>query len=331
MNTPFLLFCFCLFAGFQLPASTIGWPTPNTAFLEDKSPKEYLQPTESGRLESAKYGCTRNRGSRFHEGIDLKSVVKLRNGRSSDPIFSITDGKVAYVNNDDSKSSYGKYVVINHGNELVEWSSLYAHLRSVPQSIRAGTALKAGEIIGTMGATSGSIDIPESRAHLHFEICFRMNTAYQNYYETRDYEDPNAHGSWNGLNLLGVDPIGFYRYILSNPHSSPESYFLGQEVAFTILAFFERRPDFLKRNPIFLEKSAKMRGRGWYEIGFTWYGLPVRWINFEPGNKDELDKKSIKVVSLKHEKSCKNWIDDTPAGLEATNALLEWVKLLKQK
>jgi hypothetical protein len=59
--------------------------------------------------------------------------------------------------------SYGRYVVVDHGNG---WSTLYAHLLS--QWVTQGQAVDQGQVLGQVGSTGGS-----TGPHLHFEE--RMN------------------------------------------------------------------------------------------------------------------------------------------------------------
>ncbi len=59
--------------------------------------------------------------------------------------------------------SYGRYVVVDHGNG---WSTLYAHLLS--QWVTQGQSVDQGQVIGQLGSTGGS-----TGPHLHFEE--RMN------------------------------------------------------------------------------------------------------------------------------------------------------------
>ena len=65
-------------------------------------------------------------------------------------------GTISYGNR--GSSSYGKYLVINHGNG---WSTLYAHLSS---PIRTSGRVNKGDPIGWSGSTGNS-----SGPHLHYE------------------------------------------------------------------------------------------------------------------------------------------------------------------
>lgn len=309
---------------------TLYWPTPNNAYLENLSMESYLQPTASGRIMSGNWGCVRNNGNRFHEGIDLKSINRSSNGIAHDKIFAIASGIVAHVNLNIQDSNYGRYIVLSHVNKGVEWCSLYAHLDSVSETLKEGNRIQAGQVIGIMGNTSSSIEIPESRAHLHFEIVLRNTSHFEKWYRSRDYDSPNKHDSWNGMNLMGVNPLEFYDYFLDHPDASFFSYFLKEPVSFEVLVHFKNTPDFLLRNPAFLRGRKLNSKASWYQIGFTWYGLPVDWIPLQ-GNK--VDKRLLKdqfyIRSLLSERSCRNWVDESEAGFVATPLLRNHIDLLK--
>ncbi|MEU8776738.1 VCBS repeat domain-containing M23 family metallopeptidase [Streptomyces sp. NPDC048606] len=75
-------------------------------------------------------------------------------------------GGTAHIR-DKGNESYGKFVVIDHGNG---WSTLYAHLNAF--RVSEGEKVDAGELIGLVGSTGGS-----TGAHLHYEQ--RHNSSYQ--------------------------------------------------------------------------------------------------------------------------------------------------------
>lgn len=87
---------------------------------------------------------------KMHNGIDLAS------GKGT-PIMSSQGGKVIISQ---YSSSYGNYVVVDHGNGL---STLYAHLDK--RYVSVGDSVKCGQEIGTMGSTGMS-----TGPHLHFEV-----------------------------------------------------------------------------------------------------------------------------------------------------------------
>ena len=92
-----------------------------------------------------------------HNGLDIGVPVGT-------PIFAGEDGEVLAVDNNDrstwNKYQYGKYVLIEHGNNL---ATLYAHLSQ--QTVSVGQAIKRGELIGYSGNTGYS-----TGPHLHFGV-----------------------------------------------------------------------------------------------------------------------------------------------------------------
>jgi len=91
-----------------------------------------------------------------HTGIDLRATVGT-------PLLAALSGTVVGVSNTDLVRgcySYGKWVMIDHGNGL---STLYAHM-SV-QSVTKGQLVSTGEIIGYSGNTGYT-----TGPHLHFGV-----------------------------------------------------------------------------------------------------------------------------------------------------------------
>jgi len=87
----------------------------------------------------------------FHPGIDF-------GGTTSDSIFAVTSGVVAYAGRD--YSGYGNLVVLQHRNGL---DSYYAHLSKI--EVVTGQTVEMGTEIGKMGATGRATGV-----HLHLEI-----------------------------------------------------------------------------------------------------------------------------------------------------------------
>lgn len=76
------------------------------------------------------------------------------------PVVSVLDGVVKAAGYGVEHSTYGNSVYIDHGSG---WMSRYAHLNSI--DVRAGQAVKKGQIIGGCGSTGNS-----SGLHLHMEL-----------------------------------------------------------------------------------------------------------------------------------------------------------------
>lgn len=253
------------------------WPTPNSAFLKGEPDAAVAQPTVSGNVESAFFGCVRNHGTRFHEGIDLRPISRDGNGEALDSVFAFADGVVRYVNNDAQKSSYGRYIVIEHPQTAPGLVTLYAHLRSVDSNIRAGVEVSGGTKLARMGR-SASYVIPKSRAHLHFEIAFWLGPDFQDWYDKQPYSSKNDHGAYNGMNMVGLDVWSFWKALRSGEVSTVEEFIASEEIAYVVDVPYSTIPDILQVNPQLMKNRSLPFGNlaGW-RIDFTWYGLPIGW------------------------------------------------------
>lgn len=86
------------------------------------------------------------------------SVDLNRPNDEGDAVVASASGTVETAR-DLGNTSYGKYIVINHGDG---WKTYYAHLSNF--SVSQGQSIKQGQKIGEVGNTGGSFG-----AHLHYE------------------------------------------------------------------------------------------------------------------------------------------------------------------
>ena len=149
-----------------------------------------------------------------------------------------------------------------------------------------------------MGNSAGGYEIPESRAHLHFEIGVQLSDNFQSWYKAQSFETKNWHKNWNGMNLLGVDPLDFYQSILKNQSVDFKSYIKSLPKVLSVQVRSHTMPFFIQNNPSFLEAKglSKSEIAGW-EITFSRYGIPIRWkalaeseLNLENGTDIELTR-----------------------------------------
>jgi len=115
----------------------------------------------SGRL-TQKFGeMSRLYGGRPHNGIDIGAPI----GTS---VVAADDGRVLEVWDQDRycyKGAYGKFIVIEHNNNL---TTLYAHLSG--QTVQKNTIVRRGEMIGYVGQTGYA-----TGPHLHFAVYASQN------------------------------------------------------------------------------------------------------------------------------------------------------------
>lgn len=292
--------------------SALVWPTPNPAFSNGESIESFVQATASGNPISGLYGCVRNGGERFHEGLDLFGLKRDAEFEVLDSVFSVLPGFVAYVNEDASRSRYGRYIVITHSEAGVTFYSLYAHLQSVDALIHTGTQVKEGQRIGRMGRSAGGYIIPKDRAHLHFELGVKLSDQFQKWYDQQSFETKNWHSNWNGMNLMGVDPLDFYRSIRARKVSSFGEYLSHLKARLKLHVRFSGTPSFLKANTKFIqEHSIKESEVAGWEVVFSQYGIPNVW---KPLKADALGLppgQDFKVIAVNQrdldQKCCALW------------------------
>ena len=131
--------------------------------LRGTQPAPVYTGTSSGQLSSpvavinvtSSYG---SRGSRHHNGVDLKAP-------RGTPIYASADGVVTFVG---SSGSFGKIVKLSHGGGLETW---YAHNDS--NLVEIGETVTQGQMIATVGRTGNA-----TTDHVHFEV--RINGRVQN-------------------------------------------------------------------------------------------------------------------------------------------------------
>jgi hypothetical protein len=173
-------------------------------------------------------------------------------------------------------SSYGRYVVVEHEDELLPFHTLYAHLASIGRGIRPGVRVEAGSILGVMGR-SASYRIPRSRAHLHFEMGLRLTDSFQDWFDRQRFGSENRHGVWNGMNLVSVDPLRFYEDLRMGRVSSFLGHLQQLPVVARIRVFSDRTPDFVENFPALVTGPLGQRPVVAWDIAFTKYGLPKEW------------------------------------------------------
>ena len=89
--------------------------------------------------------------TRYHSGIDIDGY-----GNDGAPVVAAASGTVITASYD---SSYGNYVIIDHGGT----STVYAHMSGL--AVSEGQSVSQGQTIGYVGATGRA-----TGTHLHFEV-----------------------------------------------------------------------------------------------------------------------------------------------------------------
>jgi peptidoglycan LD-endopeptidase LytH len=261
----------------------LAWPTPNQAYFEGKPLADFIQPTASGEITSGLFGCTRSGGAQYHEGLDLKPVRRDRGGEPTDDIFAVLDGVVRHVSRNPGESSYGRYLVIEHTGVAPSVFSLYAHLAQMAPGLKVGDRVEKGQVIARMGRSATGYAIPRERAHLHLEIGVWLARDFQRWYDWRKFGSRNEHGVWNGMNLIGIDPLDLYSALRSRRVANLQEYFAALKPAVRVRIATKYIPDFIERYPILLTKPMPVAEEfaGW-DVVFNEMGVPFSWTPLGP-------------------------------------------------
>lgn len=118
----------------------------------------WSKPTLIGKISSffGTRSAPKAGASTYHKGIDIKVPMDTE-------VYATSSGKILYAaieGGNNLKKGYGKFVVIDHGNNITSW---YAHLNK--WVVNPGQAVSKGDLIAYSGSTGNS-----TGPHLHFGI-----------------------------------------------------------------------------------------------------------------------------------------------------------------
>jgi Peptidase family M23 len=259
-------------------------PTDNDALFLGDGPAFYqyvdrnYNGVQSTPWEGGQYGFVRDpKGTaggvvytRFHEGIDIRSLHRDTNGEPLDEVRAIAGGKVVHVNLVPGYSNYGKYVVIEHRWDGSNYYSLYGHLSSI--AVQPGETVTRGYPIAVMGYTGTGIN--RERAHLHLELCLMFDRQFEAWYDTFFRNDPNRHGIYNGMNLAGLNVARLYLALRKNPALTIPEFMAGEEIFYKVTLPKARHFDLPILYPWMLA-GKRNSGASW-EVSFARSGVPLR-------------------------------------------------------
>ncbi|HSH96349.1 MAG TPA: M23 family metallopeptidase [Roseimicrobium sp.] len=314
-------------------AEVFRLPTANRAIFDKDGEERFFVATPGRTWLSGTFGCVRSDGWQLHEGLDIRALRFDKQGEPIDPVMAAADGTVAYINSKPSLSNYGNYIILKHRVEGIEIFTTYAHLRSIRDGLKSGTAVKAGETIATLGRTANTKQgISKDRAHVHFEINLFYNDNFIDWYKKTYPDQKNDHGTWNGRNLTGIDPrkvfieqqrLGDSFSLLTFIRNQTEMFRV--QVRDTNFPWLKRYAPLVRRNP-----KAEKDGIAGYEIAFNFNGLPFQLI---PLGRDDLKNKGpITLLSVNSKEQsdcpCGKLVHQRSGRWELTNHAIELIGLL---
>jgi len=258
-------------------------PTDNRAIFSDDPSRFYMytdrnfEGVQSKPWTAGQYGFVRDQKRtaegilflKFHEGLDIRPVLRDRAGEPMDLVRAIAAGRVVHVSSEAGKSSYGKYVVVRHDWPEGPFFSLYAHLRDT--RVKPGDGVTARSVLGGLGYTGAGIN--RERAHLHVELNLLLSERFERWHASR-FSTPNHHGNYNGLNLVGIDLGRLFRERRADPSLGVPRFLAGEKVHHKVRVPFRGKMPLAERYP-FLVKGGGVSGQASWEIHFNASGLPL--------------------------------------------------------
>ena len=280
-----------LIAQMQHQTLDLALPTDNNALFSGGGPAFYqyierdFKGVKSSPWEGGQYGFVRDPietsagifYTRFHEGVDIKSLQRDARGEPLDEVRAIADGKVVHTNLVPGYSNYGKYIVIEHHWDGSSYYSLYGHLNSI--GVQPGESVRRGQRIAVMGYTG--VGLNQARAHLHLELNLMLSHRFEAWHETFFKNDPNHNGIYNGINLAGLDIARLYLALHKNPSLTIPQFLQGEEIFYKVTLPKSSHFELPKEYPWMLAYSRGNEKSSW-DVSFARSGLPLK---IEPSDK----------------------------------------------
>src|SRR3954464_11150173 len=266
-------------------------PTDNDALLRGDGPAFYqyidrdYRGEKSTPWEGGRYGFVRNPVetsagiiyTRLHEGMDIKPLQRDASGEPLDAVRVIAPGVVVHASQVAGYSNYGRYVVVEHRFDGCKYYSLYGHLSSI--TVRMGQRVQQRDQLGVMGHTGEGLN--QARAHVHLELNLMLSRQFDGWHEAHFKNDPNHHGLYNGLNLVGIDIARLYLALQKQPSLTIPEFLSEEETLYRVLLPASKHFDLAKFYPWMVHQSGGGGAASW-EVSFNRAGVPLK---IQPGAK----------------------------------------------
>jgi murein DD-endopeptidase MepM/ murein hydrolase activator NlpD len=326
---------FQLGLGLGLQAQPFQLPTANRDIFQPGGETRYFAGTPGRSWTSGTFGCVRSDGQQLHEGWDIRATGRDAQGEPTDEVRATADGVVAYVNDRPALSNYGRFVIVQHRVDGLEIYSIYAHLARFRAGLKAGQAVRAGEVLGIMGRTANTAQsIAKDRAHLHFELGLRVSDRFSAWQRKHFPGQRNDHGEFNGRNFISVDPLTIFREqqrqgarfnlvrVLQN-----QTLLCRVQVRATRFAWLRRYPQLVAENP-----RAARDGTAGYEIWLNYHGLPYRLVPLAEGELKSRARYHLIEVNAAEQQArpCGKLVARSGSGWRLTATGERWLDLLTE-
>ena len=266
-------------------------PTDNDALFRGDGPAFYqyidrdYHGEKSTPWEGGRYGFVRNPVetsagiiyTRLHEGIDIRPLQRDPSGEPLDAVRAIAPGVVVHASETAGYSNYGRYVVVEHRFDGCKYYSLYGHLSLI--AVRTGQHVQQRDQLGVMGHTGEGLN--QARAHVHLELNLMLSRQFEAWHATFFPNEPNRHGLYNGLNLVGLDIARLYLALQKQPALTIPEFLAEEETLYRVLVPASKNFDLAKFYPWMVREKSTGQPASW-EVSFNRAGVPLK---IQPGAK----------------------------------------------
>ena len=262
---------------------SLALPTDNDAIFRGGGAEfyQYIERDYKGEKstpwEGGQYGFVRNPVetaggivyTRLHEGIDIRPMQRDAGGEPLDGVHAIAAGVVVHTNLVPGFSNYGKYIVVEHRWGGCNYYSLYGHLSTI--SVRVGQRVQQRDELGVMGYTGEGLN--RERAHLHLELNLMLSRHFEAWYAHFIPREPNHHGLYNGMNLMGLDIARLYLKLRKRPALTIPEFLSEEETLYRVLLPAAKHFDLPKLYPWMMDANGKAAS---WEVSFNREGVPLK-------------------------------------------------------
>lgn len=269
----------------------LALPTDNDALLRGDGPAfyQYIERDYHGEKstpwEGGRYGFVRNPVetsagiiyTRLHEGIDIRPLQRDANGEPLDAVRAIAPGVVVHASEMAGYSNYGRYVVVEHRFDGCKYYSLYGHLSTI--AVRSGQHVQQRDQLGVMGHTGEGLN--QARAHVHLELNLMLSRQFESWHAAFFPNEPNRHGLYNGLNLVGIDIARLYLALQKRPELTIPEFLAEEEMLYRVLVPASENFDLARFYPWMVREKSAGQPASW-EVSFNRAGVPLK---IQPGAK----------------------------------------------
>lgn len=139
--------------------------------------------------------------------------------------------------------------------------------------VQRGTKVQRGEQLGVMGYTGEGLG--RERAHVHLELNLLLSRQFDAWYELYNETEPNYHGLYNGINLMGIDVARLFLALRKQPSLTIPEFLASEETFYKVTLPGGRALDLVRRYPWLLRGANRMSAQAW-EVSFNRAGVPLK-------------------------------------------------------